>query len=227
MSITSEREYVPLKALILVDLQNDFLPMGALPVPDGDQVIPLANQIQQRFDLVVATQDWHPSKHGSFAASHPGKVPGDVIDLNGLQQTLWPVHCVQNTVGSAFAPGLDISRVRKIFRKGTAPGIDSYSGFFDNGQRRATGLGDHLLESEKGVSEVFVLGLATDYCVKFTALDARRLGFRTTVVEDGCRGVDLRPGDVKRAIEEMRDAGVQMAQSADLEIASIRRGRRE
>ncbi len=204
----SERECVPLKALILVDLQNDFLPAGALPVPDGDQVIPLANQIQQRFDLVVATQDWHPSNHASFAAIHPGKMPGDVIDLDGLQQTLWPVHCVQNTVGSAFAPGLDISRMRKIFRKGTDPGIDSYSGFFDNGHHKSTGLDFYLKQA--GVTETFVLGLATDYCVKFTALDALELGFATYVLVDACRGVDLQTGDVAAALHDMATAGVQI-----------------
>ena len=204
----SERECVPLKALVLVDLQNDFLPAGALPVPDGDQVIPLANQIQQRFDLVVATQDWHPSNHASFAAIHPGKMPGDVIDLDGLQQTLWPVHCVQNTVGSAFAPGLDISRVRKIIQKGTDPGIDSYSGFFDNGHRKSTGLDFYLKQA--GVTETFVLGLATDYCVKFTAMDALELGFATYVLVNACRGVELQTGDVAAALHDMATAGVQI-----------------
>ena len=204
----SERECVPLKALVLVDLQNDFLPAGALPVPDGDQVIPLANQIMQRFDLVVATQDWHPSNHASFAAIHPGKMPGDVIDLDGLQQTLWPVHCVQNTVGSAFAPGLDISRVRKIIRKGTDPGIDSYSGFFDNGHRKSTGLDFYLKQA--GVTETFILGLATDYCVKFTAMDALELGFATYVLVDACRGVELQTGDVAAALHDMATAGVQI-----------------
>ncbi len=197
-----------MKALILVDLQNDFLPEGALPVPDGDQVIPLANQIQQRFDLVVATQDWHPSNHASFAASHPGKAPGDVIDPNGLQQTLWPVHCVQNTVGSAFAPDLDTGRVRKIFRKGTDPAIDSYSGFFDNGHRKSTGLDLYLKQA--GVTETYVLGLATDYCVKFTALDAQELGFATYLLAGACRGVDLQAGDVAAALHDMATAGVQI-----------------
>ena len=197
-----------MKALVLVDLQNDFLPAGALPVPDGDQVIPLANQIQQRFDLVVATQDWHPSNHASFAAIHPGKMPGDVIDLDGLQQTLWPVHCVQNTVGSAFAPGLDISRVRKIIRKGTDPGIDSYSGFFDNGHRESTGLDFYLKQA--GVTETFILGLATDYCVKFTAMDALELGFATYVLVNACRGVELQTGDVAAALHDMATAGVQI-----------------
>ena len=197
-----------MKALILVDLQNDFLPTGALPVPDGEQVIPLANQIQQHFDLVVATQDWHPSNHASFAASHPLKVPGDRIELNGLQQTLCPVHCVQNTAGAAFAPGLDISRVRKIFRKGTDLGIDSYSGFFDNGHRKSTGLDVYLKQA--GVTETYVLGLATDYCVKFTALDAKELGFATYVLADACRGVDLQAGDVAAALHDMKAAGVQI-----------------
>ncbi len=197
-----------MKALILVDLQNDFLPMGALPVPDGDQVIPLANQIQQRFDLVVATLDWHPSDHTSFAASHPGKMPGEVIDLDGLQQILWPVHCVQDTIGSAFAPKLDISRVRKIFRKGTDPGIDSYSGFFDNGHCKSTGLDLYL--KQVGVTETYILGLATDYCVKFTALDAQELGFATYVLADACRGVELQTGDVAAALRAMKTAGSQI-----------------
>ena len=197
-----------MKALILVDLQNDFLPEGALPVPDGDQVIPLANQIQRRFDLVVATQDWHPSNHGSFAAHHPGKVPGDVIDLNGLPQTLWPIHCVQDTDGSAFAPNLNISCVRKIFRKGTDPRIDSYSGFFDNRHRKSTGL--DLFLKQAGVTETHILGLATDYCVKFTALDAQKLGFATYVFADACRGVDLLAGDVAAALHDMKTAGVQI-----------------
>ncbi len=197
-----------MKALILVDLQNDFLPAGALPVPEGDQVIPLANQIQPRFDLVVATQDWHPSNHASFAASHSGKVPGDMIDLNGLQQTLWPVHCVQNTIGSAFATNLDISRVRKVFRKGMDREIDSYSGFFDNGHRKSTGLDFYLKQA--GVTETFVLGLATDYCVKFTALDALELGFATYVLVDACRGIDLQTGDVATALHDMATAGVQI-----------------
>ena len=197
-----------MKALILVDLQNDFLPEGALPVPDGDQVIPLANQIQQRFDLVVATQDWHPANHASFAVSHMGKTPGDVIDLNGLQQTLWPIHCVQDTVGSAFAPALDVSRVGKIFRKGTDPGIDSYSGFFDNGHRKSTGLDFYLKQA--GVTETYILGLATDYCVMFTALDAKELGFATYLLADACRGVDLHAGDVAAALHDMATAGVHI-----------------
>ena len=132
-----------MNALILVDIQNDFLPGGALPVPEGDAVIPIANRLQAggRFDLIVATQDWHPADHGSFAANHPGHKVGEVIDLNGLPQILWPVHCVQETRGAAFADGLAMMDIEKVFTKGTDPTIDSYSGFFDNGQRKATGLG--------------------------------------------------------------------------------------
>ena len=203
-----------MKCLILVDIQNDFLPGGALAVPDGDQVIPVVNSLQSRFSLIVATQDWHPANHGSFAASHTGKKPFEQIDLNGLPQTLWPVHCVQNTAGAALAPGLTQDRIAKIFQKGTDSGIDSYSGFFDNGHRKSTGLGEWL--KEQNVSEVFVCGLATDYCVKFTALDARKLGLDVTLIEDGCRGVELKAGDVARAVDEMRGAGVQVVQSAEI-----------
>ena len=204
-----------MKALILVDIQNDFLPTGALPVPRGDEVIPVANKLSQRFDLVVATQDWHPADHGSFAANHPGKKPGDVIDLHGLRQILWPVHCVQNTSGADFAPGLDTSRVARVFQKGTDPTIDSYSGFFDNGHRRSTGLGEYLREIN--VKQIFVLGLATDYCVNFTALDAvQRFGLDTTLIEDGSRGINLRPGDVDAAVEKMRKLGVRVIRSNEI-----------
>ncbi len=197
-----------MNALILVDLQNDFCPGGALPVPQGDLIIPLINVLQPKFELIVATQDWHPADHGSFAANHPGKVPGDVIDLNGLPQILWPTHCVQNSRGAEFVPALDQSRIMKIFQKGTDPTIDSYSGFFDNGHRKSTGLGEWL--TDRRVRSVSVCGLATDYCVKFTALDARTLGLETSFIEDASRGVNLKPDDVDAAIEEMRRAGVRV-----------------
>jgi nicotinamidase/pyrazinamidase len=205
-----------MNALILVDIQNDFLPGGALPVPEGDAVIPIANRLQEsgRFDLIVATQDWHPADHGSFAANHPGRTLGEVIDLNGLPQILWPVHCVQETRGAAFADGLATMSIEKVFTKGTDPAIDSYSGFFDNGHRKSTGLGEY--HRARGVTDVFVCGVATDYCVKFTALDARQLGFNTFLIEDASRGVNLKPGDVARAIEEMRGAGVRVARSGDV-----------
>ncbi|MHC4490780.1 MAG: bifunctional nicotinamidase/pyrazinamidase [Planctomycetota bacterium] len=200
-----------MRALVLVDIQNDFCPGGALAVPDGDAVVEVANRVQPRFDLVVATQDWHPPDHGSFATD--GRAPGTVVDLLGLEQILWPVHCVQHTRGADFHPGLDRERVAQVFWKGTDPGVDSYSGFFDNAHRQTTGLGDYL--KERGVDEVFILGLATDYCVKFTALDAVALGFKTFVVADGCRGVLLEPGDVERAVAEMRAAGVAIVGSAE------------
>ena len=202
----------PKRALILVDLQNDFVPGGALPVPDGDAVIPIANKVQHAFDLIVATQDWHPRDHGSFASNHRGKLPGDVVNLNGLRQVLWPNHCVQNTRGAEFVPGLDMSRVKRIFRKGTDPWIDSYSGFFDNGHRKDTGLNRYL--KSQGVHEVYIMGLATDYCVKFTAMDARQLGFDVYLIEDGCRGINLKREDSDETIEHLRRIGVEIVRSS-------------
>jgi nicotinamidase/pyrazinamidase len=202
------------RTLVLVDIQNDFLPGGALAVPRGDEVIPVANGLQPAFDLVVATQDWHPAGHGSFASTRPGRKAGEVAELAGLPQVLWPDHCVQGTRGAEFAAALQMNRVEAIFRKGTDPAIDSYSGFFDNRRRKSTGLADYL--KGRGASDVYVLGLATDYCVKFTALDALKLGFRTFLVADGSRGVELRPGDVSRAMQELREAGVTIVQSAQV-----------
>ncbi len=202
-----------MNALILTDIQNDFVPGGALPVSQGGQIVPLLNRIQSHFDLVVATQDWHPANHESFAANHPAKKPGDVIDLEGLRQILWPVHCVQNTVGAAFVPALEMQQVTEVFQKGTDPRIDSYSGFFDNGNRRVTGLSDFL--KARHVRDVFIAGLATDYCVKFSALDAVGLGFKTHLIEEACRGVNLKPDDVAKAIEEMERAGVEIVRSVE------------
>ncbi|HPA19954.1 MAG TPA: bifunctional nicotinamidase/pyrazinamidase [Verrucomicrobiae bacterium] len=203
-----------MRALILVDLQNDFVEGGALPVPGGREVIGPTNRLQPQFDLVVATQDWHPPGHESFVTQHPGHAVGDVIDLNGLPQVLWPVHCVQDTPGADFVRGLDRARWDAVFQKGTDPSVDSYSGFFDNGRRRATGLGEYF--AGRGVTDVYILGLATDYCVKFTALDARGLGFRTHVIADACRGVDLEPGDVDAALVAMRGVGVMLVTEADV-----------
>ena len=194
------------KAFIIVDVQYDFIPGGALAVPDGDQVVPTINELTKKFSLVVATQDWHPANHGSFAANHAGKQPGDIVQLNGLTQILWPVHCVQGTHGAALIKELDMSRVSRVFQKGTDPGVDSYSGLFDNGHKNDTGLGDFL--KDKKVRDVYVAGLATDYCVKFTALDAARLGFRVHVLQEACRGVNLRPYDVEHSLEQLRQAGV-------------------
>ena len=200
-------------ALIIVDVQNDFLPGGALAVPEGDRVVAVCNGLAAsgEFDLVVATQDWHPADHGSFAANQPGGEVGQLSTLGGLDQILWPVHCVQGSRGAELAPGLDTARVDRVFRKGTDPGIDSYSGFFDNGHKKATGMGAWL--KEQGVTAVTICGLATDYCVKFTAMDARELGFRTTLVADGCRAVDLSDGDGARAIDAMAAADVAIRQA--------------
>ena len=197
-----------MNALILVDIQNDFLPGGALAVPHGDEVIAVANEQQTRFDLIVATQDWHPADHQSFAANHLGKQVGDWVSVNGVPQILWPVYCVQETHGANFAAGLNRERWARTFQKGADRRIDSYSGFFDNGRFKQTGLGIYL--RQQGVDAVHILGLATDYCVKFTALDSVSLGFRTQVILDGCRGVNLQLGDTQRAVEEMKAAGVSL-----------------
>ena len=199
------------RALILVDIQTDFLSGGALAVPEGDQVIGVANALMDSFELVIATQDWHPARHASFAANHPGKKIGEVIDLDGLPQVLWPVHCMQNTTGAELARSLDRSRIDRIFQKGTDASIDSYSGLYDNGHRRSTGLGEFL--REQSVTDVCVMGLATDYCVKFTALDAVAAGFKTRLIEDGCRGVNLKPDDVANAVKEMREQGIEIVRS--------------
>jgi nicotinamidase/pyrazinamidase len=203
-----------MNALIIVDLQNDFLPGGALAVPRGDEVIPIANELQRHFDLVVATQDWHPPDHGSFAANHPGKKPGDHIILDGIEQILWPVHCVQNTPGAEFATSFDTSRIARIFHKGIDPRIDSYSTFFDNAHRRQTGLADYL--KERSIKDIYLMGLALDYCVKYSVLDACQLGLNTHVILDGCRGIELEPGDIGRALDEMKCAGAALLKRSDL-----------
>ncbi len=200
-------------ALVLVDIQNDFLPTGALPVPGGDEVVDVANRLLAKFPIKVATQDWHPANHGSFASQHPGREPGEVIQLAGLDQILWPVHCVQNTAGAEFAPGLHTDQIDHVITKGTHSQVDSYSGFFDNGHRQSTGLADWLRAHQ--VSDIYVAGLATDYCVKFTVLDAVKEGFHTWLIEDGCRGVNLSEGDISKAMEEMRRAGASIIRSAE------------
>lgn len=200
--------------LILVDLQNDFMPGGALAVPNGDKVIPIANRLSPQFDYVVASQDWHPANHRSFASQHTNRSPGDVIDLDGISQVLWPDHCVQGSPGAALHASLDLAPVREVFRKGIDRNLDSYSTFYDNARRRSTGLAEHL--QSRQVNSVHLLGLATDFCVKFSALDAASLGLRTHVVAEGCRGIDLASGDVERAWHEMRAAGVKIVSEASL-----------
>lgn len=194
-----------MKTLLLIDIQNDFMPGGALAVSGGDKIIPLVNALIPQFELIVATQDWHPAEHGSFAANHAGKSPFEQIDLDGLPQTLWPVHCVQNTGGALFAPGLNTRHIDRVFTKGMKPRIDSYSGFYDNGHRASTGMGEWL--KVQGIIELSIAGVATDYCVKFTVLDALKEGFRVNLIASACRGVNLQFGDVDRALAEMQAAG--------------------
>jgi len=203
-------------ALLVVDIQNDFMPFGALPTAQGDEVVPVANELMTRFEVVVATQDWHPADHGSFAVNQPGHVPGDFIELGGVEQVLWPPHSVQNTPGASFHSGLDVARFSHVVRKGTDPGIDSYSGFFDNHHLKPTGL-DALLR-EHDVSAIVICGLATDYCVKYSALDARQLGYEVSVVEDGCRAVNLTAGDDARAFDDMRAMGCHIIRSSQLRL---------
>jgi len=201
------------RALLLVDIQNDFMPFGALPVARGDDVVDVANRLAAGFDFVVATQDWHPRDHGSFASNYPGAAPGDVVDLGGVAQVLWPDHCVQGTPGASFHSALDVARIADVVRKGTDPTIDSYSGFFDNGHRKDTGM--HELLSRRRVTDVVIAGLATDYCVLYTALDARDLGYGVTIVSDGVRAVDLQPGDGDVALRRMAEAGCRVLTSSE------------
>jgi nicotinamidase/pyrazinamidase len=177
-----------MNALIIVDVQNDFLPGGALAVKDGFDIIPVINSIQTKFNLVVATQDWHPAEHQSFASNHPGKKPFDEIDLDGLSQVLWPDHCVQETRGAEFSNQLDSKRIEAIFRKGMDKNIDSYSGFFDNGKRKSTGLAPYL--KGRNITSIFVAGLAADFCVYFTAMDALEQGFQTSIITDATKAID-------------------------------------
>lgn len=201
-------------ALLIVDVQNDFIPGGALAVAGGDLVVPVINALQGKFNHVIATQDYHPSNHGSFAANHAGKNPGEFIELAGMTQILWPVHCVQGSRGADFHPDLIQSQWKAIFQKGKNPEVDSYSGFFDNARRGDTGLGDYL--KSNGINRVFVCGLALDYCVKFTALDARSLGFETILILDATQAVNLHPLDGEAAIQEMKAGGITILTSKEL-----------
>lgn len=196
-----------MRALIIVDAQEDFVE-GASAVRKGREAIPIINRIQSSYDLIVATQDWHPRNHISFAANHPGKKPLEQVEVCGLPQLLWPVHCIEDSPGAEFASGLDRARWDRIFQKGMDPQSDSLSGFFYTDYLRTTGMGEYL--RERGVEEVTIAGFATDYCVKFTALDARRIGFRTRLATEACRGLNAKPGDVARALVEMRVAGVDI-----------------
>ena len=177
-----------MKTLVIVDVQNDFMPGGALAIAKGDEIVPVINRIQTRFDLVVSTQDWHPRDHKSFASQHAGRKPFDTVDLDGLTQTLWPDHCVQGSPGAEFHKDLDMRKTEAVFRKGTDPGIDSYSGFYDNGHRRKTGMAGYL--RDRGAHDLYFCGLAAEICVYFTLMDALKEGFRATLLENAVRPLD-------------------------------------
>jgi nicotinamidase/pyrazinamidase len=198
--------------LLIIDVQNDFCPGGALAVADGDAVVPVINRLSERFDHVALTQDWHPRGHSSFATSHPGSAPFETIGMPYGLQTLWPDHCVQGTSGAAFHPQLATERAELVIRKGFRREIDSYSAFFENDRRTPTGLAGYL--RERGLKRVFLAGLATDFCVHYSAVDARRLGFDTVLVEAGCRAIDL-GGSLAAAWVAMAEAGVRRIDDLD------------
>jgi nicotinamidase/pyrazinamidase len=201
-----------MKALLLVDIQIDFIPGGSLAVPGGNEIISIVNDLQQQFDLVAATQDWHPGNHKSFASNHKDKNTFDIIQLHGLEQVLWPDHCVQGTKGAEFSKELNMNKVEAIFRKGTDPEIDSYSGFYDNEHRKTTGLADYL--KGKQATEVYIAGLAADYCVYYTAKDALLEGFMTYIIEDAVRAINVE--GFKKAKEDILSKGGKIINSSDI-----------
>ncbi|NUO86138.1 MAG: bifunctional nicotinamidase/pyrazinamidase [Cupriavidus sp.] len=203
----------PDDCLLVIDVQNDFMPGGALAVPNGDEVVPVINRLARAFGHVVLTQDWHPAAHVSFAANHAGAQPFQTLALPYGEQVLWPVHCVQDTPGAALHAGLDVPHARLVIRKGHHAGVDSYSAFMEADRTTRTGLAGYL--REHGVRRVFCAGLATDYCVAWSALDARAAGFEAAVVEDACRAIDLQ-GSLARAWQDLGTAGVARVRSADL-----------
>lgn len=193
--------------LLVIDVQNDFCPGGALAVPGGDAIVPAVNRLARDFAHVILTQDWHPAGHSSFASAHPGRQPLDMTEMDYGPQILWPDHCVQDTPGAAFHQGLDVPRAELVLRKGFRAAIDSYSAFRENDRRTTTGLAAYL--RERGFERVTLCGLATDFCVLYSALDAREAGFATSVVVDACRGID-HEGSLARAFAAMREAGVSL-----------------
>ena len=203
-----------MKALIVVDMQNDFMPGGPLGVQGADAIVPLINALMQKFSLVVASQDWHPEGHVSFASSHPGKKPKDVVDVGGQSQVLWADHCVQNTQGAQFVAGLDQEKISRRFFKGTDKMIDSYSAFFDNQRKKTTGLGDYLKRYQ--VRELYIAGVTTEYCVLYSTLDAIDLGFSVHVIVDACRPINLHPHDEELALAGIAAKGGKLVTSAQL-----------
>ncbi len=201
-----------MRALIIVDVQNDFLPGGSLPVPNGDKIIETVNRISHKFDLVVATQDWHPATHRSFANNHPGHKPGDRIRMGDIEQVLWPDHCIQGSEGAEFAGDLDLKPAEAIFRKGMDNDIDSYSGFYDNGHLKSTGLAGYL--RGKGITDVFISGLAAEICVYYTAKDAVKEGFRTYLVKDATQPLERE--NFEHAEKDLLKNGVSITESSGL-----------
>ena len=200
-----------MRALLIIDLQNDFLPKGALTVSKGDEIITVINELQSAFDLIIATKDWHPANHGSFASNHQNEKVGNVINLNGIEQILWSAHCIQNSFGAELSLLLNKDSISKIILKGTDSDIDSYSAFFDNNHQKSTGLHQYL--KENNVDELFVTGLATDYCVYFTVKDALQLGYKTWLVTDAVKGVNINPSDSQKAICDMEKSGAKLITS--------------
>lgn len=201
-------------ALLIVDMQNDFMPGGPLGVCGADEIVPLINRLSALFPLTLATQDWHPPDHCSFAVNHLGKKPGDCVEVEGVQQILWPVHCVRQTRGAELVKALDQEAIVNIFHKGTDRLIDSYSAFFDNARKQSTGLGDYL--KTHNVTQVYLAGVATEYCVLYSAFDAADLGFSVVVIVDACRPINLGPDDEKRAFEAMAARGVKIETSKEV-----------
>jgi len=198
-----------MKALVIVDAQIDFMPGGALAIANGDSIVPVINKLLPKFELVVATQDWHPANHASFASNHQGKKPFDIIELFGMDQVLWPDHCVQGTEGAGFHPEMETLKITAIFRKGINPEIDSYSGFFDNSHLHSTGLAGYL--REKGANELYFCGLAADICVYFTIIDALNEGFKAVLIEDAT--CPLNPDEFVKIRKELQEKGVEIISS--------------
>lgn len=201
-----------MKTLVIVDVQNDFMPGGRLAVPEADKIIPVINKLQNHFDLIIATQDWHPQNHTSFASNHPGKQPFEKLIMDGLEETLWPDHCVQGSTGAEFTSGMETRKIAVIFRKGMNPEVDSYSGFYDNHRKISTGLSGYL--KEKGISNVYFCGLAADICVYFTIKDALKEGFSARLIEDASQPLDTM--NYKKIKEELASRGVRILNSQDI-----------
>jgi len=204
-----------MKVLLAIDVQNDFCPGGSLAVPEGDQIIPVVNRLSEQFGHMILTQDWHPAGHSSFASSHDGKKPYETIEMPYGEQVLWPDHCVQNSEGGEFHPDLDTERAEVIIRKGFRKEVDSYSAFYENDHKTQTGLAGYL--RERGFTDIYVCGLATDFCVRWSVHDGRKEGFRMHVVEDGTRGIDI-DGSIDQAWREMKSVGAEIIRSDDISM---------